>query len=116
MIKLYGISNCETVKKARAWLDAKRIRYEFVDFKKTPPSAAQVKQWIDVLGADSVVNRRGTTWRKLDPATQARADTKAGAVSVLVEHPSAIKRPVIESGKDLWIGFDAETYAERLNS
>ena len=114
MIKLYGISNCETVKKARAWLDSKHIRYEFVDFKKVPPSAAQVKQWIDVLGADSVVNRRGTTWRKLDPAVQARAETKAGAVAVLVEHPSAIKRPVIEAGKDLLIGFDAETYAERL--
>jgi arsenate reductase len=116
VIKLYGISNCETVKKARAWLDAKRIRYEFVDFKKTPPSAVQVKQWIDVLGADSVVNRRGTTWRKLDPATQARAETKAGAVTVLVEHPSAIKRPVIEAGTDLLIGFDAQTYAERLKS
>lgn len=114
MIKLYGISNCETVKKARAWLDAKHVRYEFVDFKKAPPSVAQVKQWIDVLGVDSVVNRRGTTWRKLDPAMQARAETKAGAVAVLVEHPSAIKRPVIEAGKDLLIGFDAETYAERL--
>jgi len=114
VIKLYGISNCETVKKARAWLDAKHVRYEFVDFKKAPPSVAQVKQWIDVLGVDSVVNRRGTTWRKLDPAMQARAETKAGAVAVLVEHPSAIKRPVIEAGKDLLIGFDAETYAERL--
>lgn len=114
MIKLYGITNCETVKKARAWLDAKRIRYEFVDFKKMPPSAPQVKQWLDVLGVDSLVNRRGTTWRKLDPATQACADTKAGAVGVLVEHPSAIKRPVIEAGKDLLVGFDAETYAQRL--
>ena len=114
MIKLYGISNCETVKKARAWLDAKHVRYEFVDFKKAPPSVAQVKQWIDVLGVDSVVNRRGTTWRKLDPAMQARAETKAGAVAVLVEHPSAIKRPVIEAGEDLLIGFDAQTYAERL--
>ena len=116
MIKLYGITNCETVKKARAWLDAKHIRYEFVDFKKAPPSAAQLKQWIDVLGADRVVNRRGTTWRKLDPATHARADTKAGAVTVLVEHPSAIKRPVIEAGQHLVIGFDADTYAERLKS
>ena len=116
MIKLYGITNCETVKKAHAWLDAKQIRYEFVDFKRAPPSAAQVKRWIDALGADSVVNRRGTTWRKLDPATQARADTKAGAVTLLVEHPSAIKRPVIEAGEDLLIGFDAETYAERLKS
>ena len=68
MIKVYGITNCETVKKARAWLDGKRIAYEFVDFKKTPPDREQVARWCSALGADAVVNRRGTTWRKLDAA------------------------------------------------
>ena len=114
MIKVYGITNCETVKKARAWLDGKRIAYEFVDFKKTPPGREQVARWCSALGADAVVNRRGTTWRKLDAATQSRADNQVGAVAVLVEHPSAIKRPVIESGADLLIGFDAAAYAQRL--
>jgi arsenate reductase (glutaredoxin) len=114
VIKVYGIANCETVKKARAWLEAKRIAYDFVDFKKTPPSAAQVKHWIEVFGADSVVNRRGTTWRKLDPATQARAGTKDGAAGVLVEYPSAIKRPIIETGTDMLIGFDVDSYSQRL--
>lgn len=114
MIKLYGITNCSTVKKARAWLEAREIPYTFVDFKKTPPDEKQVAHWAKVLGADAVVNRRGTTWRKLDAATQTRADTAAGAVAVLVEHPSAIKRPVIENGKELLIGFDEAQYARSL--
>lgn len=114
MIKVYGIANCDTVNKARAWLDERRIPYQFVDFKKTPPGREQVAHWCAALGADAVVNRRGTTWRKLDPATQSRAATKAGAVTVLVEHPSAIKRPVIEAGAYLLIGFDAALYAQRL--
>jgi arsenate reductase (glutaredoxin) len=114
VIKLYGIVNCNTVKSARAWLDARRIPYDFVDFKKTPPTLEQIARWCDVLGAGAVVNRKGTTWRKLDPATQARANTKAGAVAMLVEHPSAIKRPVIETGTRLLIGFDAEAYDQGL--
>jgi Spx/MgsR family transcriptional regulator len=112
MIKVYGIVNCDTVKKARAWLDAKGIAYEFVDFKKTPPDAALVGRWCEALGSHAVVNRRGTTWRKLDPGTQAGTDKDA--VAVLVKHPSAIKRPVIESGVDLLIGFDADLYAQRF--
>jgi len=112
VIRLYGIVNCDTVKKARGWLDAKGIAYEFEDFKKTPPDAALVQHWCEVLGADAVVNRRGTTWRKLDPTTQARAEKDA--VAVLVKHPSAIKRPVIEAGADLLIGFDPNRYSQRL--
>jgi Spx/MgsR family transcriptional regulator len=114
LIKLYGIVNCDTVKRARAWLDERRIPYEFVDFKKRPPSLDQVARWCNALGADAVVNRRGTTWRKLDPATQERAGAQAGAVAVLVEHPAAIKRPVIESGADIFVGFDDVVYAQRL--
>lgn len=114
MIKLYGIANCDTVKQARAWLDAAGIAYAFVDFKKTPPEAAQVSHWCKQLGADTVLNRRGTTWRQLDAATQARAATTAGAIRLLVANPSAIKRPVVESGATLLIGFDAAQYAKQL--
>ena len=114
MIKLYGITNCDTVKKARAWFGAAGLLYEFVDFKKTPPTAAQLAHWCEVLGADAVVNRRGTTWRKLDAATQAGAATPKGAVALLVANPSAIKRPVIEAGNTLLIGYDAEHYARVL--
>ena len=114
VIKLYGITNCSTVKKARAWLDSQDVPYEFVDFKKTPPTREQVERWCTVLGKDAVVNTRGTTWRKLGPAVQAQAQTQAGAVAVLVEHPSAVKRPVIESDAGLLIGFDENVYAQRL--
>lgn len=114
MITLYGIPNCDTVKKARAWLDAAGFAYEFVDFKKSSPDVAQVTHWCKQLGADTVLNRRGTTWRQLDAATQARAATEAGAIALLVANPSAIKRPVIESGATLLIGFDAAQYAKLL--
>lgn len=114
MITLYGIRSCDTVKKARAWLDAAGIAYAFVDFKQTPPDAEQVTRWCAALGVDAVLNRRGTTWRQLDAATQASAATAEGAVQLLVAHPSAIKRPVIESGATLFIGFDAAQYAKAL--
>jgi len=114
VIKLYGIANCDTVKKARAWLDRRGVGYEFVDFKKSPPGEAQVARWCETLGVDAVVNRRGTTWRKLDAQLQARAQTPSGAVALLVAYPSAIKRPVIESGSKLLIGFDEARYASEL--
>ncbi len=114
MIKLYGIANCDTVKKARAWLVTAAIAHEFVDFKKMPPDAGQVGRWCAALGVDAVLNRRGTTWRQLDAATQTRAATTAGVIRLLVANPSAIKRPVIESGATLLIGFDAAQYAKLL--
>jgi arsenate reductase len=114
VITVYGIANCDTVQKARAWLDGRNVSYEFVDFKKTPPSREQVAHWCKVLGENAVMNTRGTTWRKLDPAIRERAATPAGAVAVLVEHPSAIKRPVIEAGTDLLVGFDEQLYAQCL--
>ena len=114
MITLYGIPNCDTVKKARACLDAAGLAYEFVDFKKSPPDIARVTRWCKQLGAGIVLNRRGTTWRQLDAATQAHASTEAGAIALLVANPSAIKRPVIESGATLLIGFDAAQYAKLL--
>jgi len=111
MIRMYGIAHCDTVKRARAWLDAHGVAYEFVDFKRTPPERAQVERWCAAAGVEALVNRRGTTWRRLDAATQAGASTVAGAVALLLDHPSAIKRPVIESGAELLVGFDAARYA-----
>ena len=111
MIRVYGITNCDTVKKARRWLDAHGVAYEFIDFKRVPPERAQLERWCAAAGVETLVNRRGTTWRQLDAATQARASTLAGAVQVLLEHPSAIKRPVLESGTELLVGFDAAQYA-----
>ena len=109
-MKVYGIKNCDTVKKARAWLDGHVIDYEFVDFKKTPPSMGQVARWCDALGVNVVLNRRGTTWKKLTASAQSNADSFQGAIAAMVGHSSAIKRPVIETGSEILIGFDEGAY------
>ncbi|MBI1397503.1 MAG: Spx/MgsR family RNA polymerase-binding regulatory protein [Betaproteobacteria bacterium] len=110
MIRVYGIPNCDTVKKARAWLDGHGVGHEFVDFRKQPPPVSLVASWIASLGRDRVVNRRGTTWRRLDQVAQASADTDAGAAALLAANPSAIRRPVVEIDGGWLIGFDTAEY------
>lgn len=109
-MKMYGIKNCDTVKKARAWLDLHRISYEFIDFKKTPPSTDEIARWCNALGVNVVLNRRGTTWKKLAENEQNTTNSEAGAIAVMAAHPSAIKRPIIETGSDCLIGFDEASY------
>lgn len=113
-MKVYGITNCTTVKKARAWLDAHGVAYDFVDFKKSPPSRAQVGRWVKELGWESVLNRRGNTWRLLGPEVQQDVHDAKSAVDVMLDHPSAIKRPVAEVDDDVLIGFDEGVYAARF--
>jgi arsenate reductase (glutaredoxin) len=109
-MKVYGIKNCDTVKKARAWLDLHGVAYEFVDFKKTPSSVDEIARWCNALGVNAVLNRRSTTWKKLSLIKQARADSQSGAIEIMFTHPSAIKRPVIEFGSNCLIGFDEAAY------
>jgi len=113
-MKVYGIVNCNTVKAARAWLDARRIVYEFVDFKKTPPTREALERWSAAFGWENVLNRRGTTWRLLTPAAQAKVKDENSAVALMLQKPTVIKRPVVEKGKPLLIGFDEAQYARRL--
>lgn len=114
MIRMYGITNCDTVKKARAWLADHGIAYEFVDFKKVPPTREQITAWCAACGAATVLNRKGTTWKKLDPATQYSADALPGTIKLLLEHPSAIRRPVMEVDGETSIGFDPTTWEARF--
>ncbi|GAB4147210.1 MAG: arsenate reductase [Sphingomonadales bacterium] len=100
---IYGISNCDTVKKARAWLTAQGIGHRFHDFRRDGVPQDRLALWLTELGADRVINRRGTTWRKLDAAAQTRAETDA--LGLLSDHPSLIKRPVLEGKTWLSIGF-----------
>lgn len=109
-MKVYGIKNCDTVKKARAWLDLHGIAYEFVDLKRTPPSAEEIARWCDALGKTVVLNRRGTTWKKLSASDQNSADSTQGAIAIMATHPSAIKRLIIETGSNYLIGFDETAY------
>ena len=105
MTTLYGIPNCDTVKKARRWLDAKGIAYAFHDYKKEGADPEKVAQWIEAEGVGTVLNRRGTTFRKLSEAEKASAQDSHKAVALLVQHPSMIKRPVVEHERGLLIGF-----------
>lgn len=116
MTILYGIPNCDTVKKARAWLTEHTGDYRFHDFRKDGLDATPVARWYASVG-DKLINRRGTTWRGLDTATQATAQTPAGAQALAVAFPALIKRPVVEwpSG-DVTVGFDPVDWARRLPS
>jgi arsenate reductase len=105
MIHLYGIPNCDTVKKAREWLDAKGLGYNFHDYKKEGADPARLNRWVAEKGWETVLNRRGTTFRQLADADKADIDA-AKAVRLMAEHPSTIKRPVVEHSGGLLVGFD----------
>lgn len=108
-IEVYGIPNCDTVKKARAWLDACKIDYAFHDYKKEGVDPAKLRRWIDAAGFDAVLNRRGTTFRKLSDAEKADMDAEK-AVTLLQRHPSMIKRPVVEHPGGLLVGFKEDEW------
>lgn len=117
IIRVYGIPNCDTVKKARAWLTEQNLAFEFHDLKKQGPSTQQLAAWIHAVGWDKLLNRQGTTWRKLDPALQASVTDAASAAQLLQTHVSAIKRPVVEwpDGRTT-VGFQAPAWAAALTS
>lgn len=106
---LYGIPNCDTVKKARNWLDAKGVAYAFHDYKKVGADPAKLAEWQARAGWEKVINRAGTTFRKLPDADKAGLDA-AKAVRVMVANPSTIKRPIIEYPGGLFVGFKAEEW------
>lgn len=112
---LYGIPNCDTVKRARSWLDAQGIAYRFHDFKKEGVPQPALDRWLAALGWETLVNRRGTTWRKLDDSTRASVVDAASAAAVLTANPSLIKRPVVEwqGPDDVTAGFDPEAWKSR---
>ena len=110
MIEIYGIKNCATMKKAFDWCEAHAVEFNFHDYKKQGVDRARLVQWCQHLGWKSLVNTRGTTWRKLTPAQQ-DITTQSQAVALMLEYPSVIKRPVVETGTQLLIGFDPQLFA-----
>jgi arsenate reductase len=115
MITLYGIPNCDTVKKARVWLDSHALPYTLHDFKKAGVPADRLAAWTTTLGWEKVLNRQGTTWRKLDAATQASVVDAASAQVVMAAHASTIKRPVVEWGDATTVGFSADAWAAKIS-
>ncbi|RZP17706.1 MAG: ArsC family reductase [Erythrobacter sp.] len=111
---LYGIPNCDTVKKARTWLDAQGVDYAFHDYKKQGTDPARLAAWIETAGVDTVLNRRGTTWRKLPEADKADVDA-AKAVKLLQDNPSMIKRPIVEDGGALLVGFKEDEWSAHFS-
>lgn len=103
-IALYGIPNCDTVKKARQWLESQGIEYAFHDYKKEGADPAKLKRWVAEKGWEVVLNRAGTTFRKLPDEQKADLDA-ARAIALMVEQPSMIKRPVVEYEGRLLVGF-----------
>lgn len=119
MITLFGIPNCDTVKKARAWLTAQGVDYQFHDFKKQGLPPERLAVWIEAVGWEKLLNRQGTTWRKLDEATQATAADAESTAKLLILNASLIKRPVVEwmnlaSKSDVSVGFDTESWSKRV--
>jgi len=111
MIKIYGIPNCDTIKKARKWLKDNDIDYEFYDYKKLGVPEKELKAWVKQLGWETLLNKRGTTWRKLDESVKESVN-EASAIKIMLENPSIIKRPVLVSGKTLLVGFKADDYMQ----
>ncbi len=114
MIVLYGIVNCSTVKKARAWLAEHGQSYEFHDFRKHGVPPEKLALWVQTVGWEKLLNRQGTTWRKLDAAAQAAVTDAASAQALMRAQPSVIKRPVLDWGQGITVGFDAAAWSARI--
>ena len=111
--KIYGIKNCDTMKKAFAWLEANGVAYEFVDYKKAGVAASQLPDWNERAGWKLLLNTRGLMWKKLSDAERADVD-EAKALTLMTNYPALIKRPVLDTGAKLIVGFDPENYAVEL--
>ena len=111
---VYGIPNCDTVKKARAWLSEHGQAHAFHDFKKQGVPPEPLARWVQAVGWEKLLNRKGTTWRQLDAATQAAVVDAASAQSLMLASPSVIKRPVVDWGSDITVGFDAADWGQRV--
>ena len=110
---IYGIKNCDTMKKARAWLDSRGVAYSFHDYKTEGISKDKLKRWADELGWETLLNRAGTTFRKLPDADKEGLNERK-ALSLMLAQPSMVKRPVLEVGGKLLVGFKPEIYAKEV--
>jgi len=115
MIHIYGIPNCDTVKKSLDWLKKNKVEFTFHDFKKEPVTAPKIKAWSKAVGRDILLNKKSTTWRGLTPEEQALAVSEKGAKALMQEKTSLIKRPVVEwADGTISAGFDDKIFASRL--
>jgi arsenate reductase (glutaredoxin) len=109
MTTIYGIKNCDTMKRAFAWLEEHKVEYAFHDYKKAGLSADMLESWASRVGWQKLLNTRGTTWRRLSEAQREGVDAHK-AIQLMQQQPSLVKRPVLAHGKELLVGFDASNY------
>ena len=114
---LYGIPNCDTVKKARAWLAERGVDHAFHDFRKAGVPADRLDAWLQAVGWEKLLNRQGTTWRKLDAEAQLRSGNEGGARDLMLAQPSVVKRPVVEwADGTVTVGFDPTAWQARTST
>ncbi len=113
MITLYGIKNCDTMKKARTWLDGHGVEYRFHDYRKDGLDRKRLAAWVDELGWETLLNRRGTTWRRLPETVRENIDRDA-AIDVMLDNPAIIRRPLLDLGDRRIVGFKADEYEALL--
>ncbi len=113
MIKVYGIKNCDTMKKAFAWLEANGVAYEFIDYKKAGVAESHLPDWNRRAGWEKLLNTRGLMWKKLSDEERSAVD-EAKALKLMAQYPSLIKRPVLDAGEQLLVGFTPDNYSEQL--
>jgi Spx/MgsR family transcriptional regulator len=112
---VYGIKNCNTVKNALTWLDGNKVAYDFHDYKKKGITAVALKEWSKQVGWETLLNRKGLTWKQLPESERALIRTEADAIKLMTEKTSIIKRPLLEKdGKVILVGFDEEAYRKAL--
>ena len=114
-IVLYGIANCDSIKKARKWLTEHNVDYQFHDYKKSGIDAKTLRHWASVVDWEVLLNRRGTTWRKLDESDKTDIN-ESRAIDLMIEHTSMIKRPVLTVNDHIEVGFNADVYSQILAS
>lgn len=113
MLNLYGIPNCDTMKKARVWLKEQQLDFQFHDYKKVGIDASTLQAWVGQVGWEVLINRRGTTWRKL-PEADRETINEASAITLMQANPSLIKRPVLNTASQLLVGFNPAEWQQQL--
>ncbi|GGX61470.1 arsenate reductase [Saccharospirillum salsuginis] len=114
MIRIYGIRNCDTIKKTLAWFDQQGADYEFIDYKKTPPTEDLLRSWFPHVGWENLINKRGTTWRNIDDGRKEKLNPER-AIQLMIAEPSIIKRPVVEHGGLVSVGYNEQAFRDLLS-
>lgn len=112
MLRVYGIKNCDTIKKSLKWLDKQALAYEFIDVRQQPLQKETVADWLKQIPAESLVNKRSTSWRNLSDEQQS-LDNSDAVATLVAEQPTLFKRPLVESGNDIHCGFNEKIWSER---